>query len=51
MKKACYGFSSFEHLRKRAFLVFDKNDPRKSWGTAKRKSADPFRTGAPYGPD
>ena len=29
LKKACYGLSNFEHLRKRIFLIFDKNDPRK----------------------
>ena len=29
LKKACYGLSNFEHLRKRIFLIFDKSDPRK----------------------
>ena len=29
LKKACYGLSNFDHLRKRIFLIFDKNDPRK----------------------
>lgn len=29
LKKACYGLSNFEHLRKRIFLIFDKSDHRK----------------------
>ena len=29
LKKPCYGLSSFEHHRKRTFLIFDKIDPRK----------------------
>jgi transposase len=28
LKKACYGLSNFDHLRKRIFLIFDKNGPR-----------------------
>ena len=28
-EEGCCGLSNFEHLRKRIFLIFDKNDPRK----------------------
>ena len=29
LKRACYGLRNFEHLRKRVFLIFDKNPTKK----------------------
>ena len=29
LKKACYGLTNIEHLRKRIYLIFDKSDHRK----------------------